>query len=46
VVEGERISPRIIIAKGNIQKLFWKTKGGKTIAATETLFTTEDEFEP
>jgi hypothetical protein len=28
-----------------MQKLFWKTKRGKTIAATEAPFKTEDEFE-
>ncbi len=28
-----------------MQKLFWKTKRSKTIAATETPFKTEDEFE-
>jgi hypothetical protein len=28
-----------------MQKIFWKSKRGKTIAATETPFKTEDEFE-
>jgi len=28
-----------------MQKLFWKTKGGKVISAIETPFRTEDEFE-
>jgi hypothetical protein len=28
-----------------MQKLFWKTKGGKVVSAIETPFKTEDEFE-
>ena len=28
-----------------MQKIFWKPKRGKTIAATEMPFKTEDEFE-